>query len=76
MWHARSKSVGATWFLSFDLSGLFLRCSLLGLAFGRTKKVKKKQSSPSLDDKQRYLDEGRQFAEELAKELANEEGKK
>ena len=46
------------------------------LAFGRTKKVKKKQSSPSLDDKQRYLDEGRQFAEELAKELANEEGKK
>ena len=48
--------------------------TLLGLAFNRTKKAKKSIAQPSLEEKQRYFDEGKKYAEYLVKELDNEEG--
>ena len=47
----------------------------LGLAFGKTKRIKKIHSPLSLEEKQKYLDEGQRFAETLANEIGNKEGK-
>ncbi|XP_065068208.1 uncharacterized protein LOC135693605 [Rhopilema esculentum] len=51
-------------------------CNACGLAFNRTKKAKKSIAQPSLEEKQKYFDEGKKYAENLVKELDNEEARR
>eukprot|EP00794_Sanderia_malayensis_P016111 gene16111-17735_t len=49
-----------------ETNKILLLCNACGLAFGRTKKPKLTRMPPSLEEKQRYFDDGQQFAEHLA----------
>lgn len=51
-----------------------LQFSSKGLAFNRTKKLKKVKIQPSAEEKQQYLEKAQKFANDLVKELENEQG--